>query len=219
MKRRNPEPARTPALKDRTTNRRGFIAGAAGVAGLFALGAAAQGETPPLVRPPGSAEERMKALCLRCDRCRSVCHTGVIGVGGFAEGLLVMRTPVMNFHGGFCDFCRKCAEVCPTGAIRDFDPETEKIGLAHVTETCIALRTAACTACEEACPYDAIMLDAQNRPVVDPGLCNGCGKCEQICPANVYQAYRGGRLRGIVVRPLSAGGQGDAEGDARGGMR
>lgn len=98
MKRRNPEPARTPALKDRTTNRRGFIAGAAGVAGLFALGAAAQGETPPLVRPPGSAEERMKALCLRCDRCRSVCHTGVIGVGGFAEGLLVMRTPVMNFH-------------------------------------------------------------------------------------------------------------------------
>ena len=41
MKRRNPEPARTPALKDRTTNRRGFIAGAAGVAGLFALGAAA----------------------------------------------------------------------------------------------------------------------------------------------------------------------------------
>lgn len=39
-------------------------------------------------------------------------------------------------------------------------------------------------------PYDAITLDAQNRPVVDPGLCNGCGKCEQICPANVYQAYR-----------------------------
>lgn len=59
----------------------------------------------------------------------------------------------------------------------------------------------------------------RTRPVVDPGLCNGCGKCEQICPANVYQAYRGGRLRGIVVRPLSAGGQGDAEGDARGGMR
>ena len=54
---------------------------------------------------------------------------------------------------------------------------------------------------------------------IDREKCNGCGKCEQICPANVYQAYRGGRLRGIVVRPLSAGGQGDAEGDARGGMR
>ena len=142
----------------------------------------------------------MKALCLRCDRCRSVCHTGVIGVGGFAEGLLVMRTPVMNFHGGFCDYCRKCAEVCPTGAIRAFDPETEKIGLAHVTETCIALRTAACTACEEACPYDAITLDAQNRPVVDPGLCNGCGKCEQVCPSASLRAYDASvEDKGIVV--------------------
>lgn len=223
MKRGHPKQAGAPAFKKRMkgegeccrTNRRGFIAGAVGAAGLFALGAAAGGEATDLVRPPGAADESgMKALCLRCDRCRSVCHAGVIGVGGLAHGLLVMRTSVMNFHQGFCDFCRKCAEVCPTGAIRDFDPETEKIGLAHVTQTCIALRTAACTACEEACPYDAITLDAQNRPAVNPELCNGCGKCEQICPANVYQAYRGGRLRGIVVRPLSAGGQGEAEGDA-----
>lgn len=219
MKRQNPGPAEAPAVKDRITNRRGFIAGAAGVAGLFALGAAARGETPPLVRPPGSADEaRMKSLCLRCDRCRSACHTGAIGVGGLSEGLLVMRTPVMNFHNGFCDFCRRCADVCPTGAISDFDPETARIGLAHVTESCIALRTAACTACEEACPEDAITLDAQNRPVVDPDICNGCGKCEQICPANVYQAYRGGDLRGIIVRPLSAGRQGEAEGDAKGGQ-
>lgn len=183
--------------------RRSVIAGSIGVAGLFALGAVASGREATLIRPPGSVDEtEFLARCLRCDRCRSVCPTGVIGVGSLTDGLAVMRTPVMNFHLGYCDFCRKCAEVCPTGAILDFDSETAKVGLAEVTESCIALRTAACTKCHEACPYDAITLDGANRPVVDRAKCNGCGKCEEVCPANVYQAYKGGAVRGIVVRLL-----------------
>lgn len=185
--------------------RRGLLAGAAGAAGLFGLGALARAHAAaPLVRPPGSRPEaEFLARCLRCDRCRSVCHTDAVGVAHLEDGLLAMRTPVMAFHLGHCDFCRKCAEVCPTGAIEDFDPETVRIGLAVVTESCIALRTGACTKCREACPYDAVTLDARRRPVVDPEKCNGCGMCELICPSNVFQAYQGKRVRGIVVRPLS----------------
>ena len=187
--------------------RRSLLAGSVGAAGLFALGAAASGGSGTLIRPPGAADpQAFLSRCLRCDRCRSVCPTGVIGVGGFSDGLAVMRTPVMNYRHGYCDFCRKCAEVCPPGAILDFDPETETVGLAEITEACIALRTGACTKCHEACPYDAVMLDAQNRPIIDADRCNGCGKCELICPASVFQAYKRGMEKGVVVRPLKKGG-------------
>lgn len=199
--------------------RRELLAGAAGAAGLFGLGALARAreESAPLVRPPGSRPEaEFLARCLRCDRCRSVCHTDAVGVAHLEDGLLAMRTPVMAFHLGHCDFCRRCAEVCPTGAIEDFDPKTAKIGLAVVTESCIALRTGACTKCHEACPYDAVALDHRRRPVVDPQKCNGCGMCELICPSNVFQAYQAKRVRGIVVRPSAAltGGPDGADGSS-----
>ena len=187
--------------------RRSVLAGWMGAAGLFALGALAKGNTDNLIRPPGSVDAlSFTARCIRCDRCRSVCPTGVIGVGSFSDGLTVMRTPVMNYHTGYCDFCRKCVEVCPTGAIQDFDPETEKIGVAEITDVCIALRTGACTKCHEACPYDAVLLDPQNRPIIDAERCNGCGKCEEVCPASVFQAYKAGMGRGVQVRPLKKGG-------------
>lgn len=211
----------------RRVGRREAIAGAAGLAGLFALGAWAKADaesasraeaTAALVRPPGARDEKsFLALCLRCDRCRSVCHTGVIGTADFSTGILRMRTPVLNFRLGRCDFCGKCAEVCPTGAIESFDKETAKAGLAELTESCIALRTGACRVCHEKCPYDAITLNAQNVPVIHADACNGCGLCEEVCPANVFQSYRTGRARGIVVRPVgrTRGNVEGAEGSAQ----
>lgn len=197
-------PAESEKKYPLSLNRRGLLAGSAGAAGLLLLGAwgSAQGGAPA-IRPPGSAApESFLARCLRCDRCRSVCHAGVIVPGRLSDGLLALRTPAMDFREGWCDFCEKCAEVCPTGAIQAFDPKAEKIGLAEVTASCIALRTSACTKCHEACPYEAIRLDAENRPIVNPEKCNGCGKCELICPSHVFQSWRGEAERGIVVRPL-----------------
>ncbi|MDO5530898.1 4Fe-4S dicluster domain-containing protein [Sutterella sp.] len=203
---RNRKPPEKPGgAKPAGLTRRGLIAGSAGAAGLLALGAYCSREThaAPL-RPPGSRDEAdFLSLCLRCDRCRSACHLGAIGVAGIESGITMMRTPVMKFHLGDCDFCRKCAEVCPTGAIEDFDPETEKVGLAEVTQACIALRTGACTKCHDVCPYEAIDLDSRNRPIVNAEKCNGCGTCEYICPSMVFQSYRGATERGIVVRTFA----------------
>ena len=47
-------------------------------------------------------------------------------------------------------------------------------------------------------------LDEHKVPVIDPEICNGCGLCENVCPANVFQSYRTGVERGIVVRPFAA---------------
>ncbi len=184
-------------------NRRTLLGAAVGVSGLFALGARGRSENAELIRPPGSrSEEEFLARCLRCDRCRSVCHTDVIDLAGWSDGLRTMRTPVLNFRLGHCDFCQKCAEVCPTGAIEAFDPETARVGIAAITVECIALRTGACTVCREECPEEAITLDDRNRPVVDAERCNGCGLCVKLCPASVFQSFKGASSRGIFIKHL-----------------
>lgn len=173
---------------------------------LFGLGGAAKAfPRKPLLRPPGGQDEAgFIARCVRCDRCRSVCPTSVIGLAHLSDSILDARTPVMNFHLGYCNFCNKCVEVCPTRALQPFNIESVKIGLAIVQQdTCIAWQSSGCMLCVTACPYQAIALDAQKRPVVDANKCNGCGICEKVCPALVMRSYSGGKVRGIVVTPIS----------------
>jgi len=180
--------------------RRDFITTAGGVASLIAAGCIARfvsgGE---YIRPPGVQDEKsFLSRCVRCGRCRGVCPTSVIGVG---DGFAAARTPVMNFRLGYCDFCGLCTEVCPTEALRHFDKKSVCIGLAEITDRCIAWNSGGCTICVEQCPYQAIVFDGQRRPVVDTAKCNGCGVCENVCPALILRSYPGGTIRGIVVRP------------------
>lgn len=204
---RNVPEKRYVGMTPASPQRRNFLVAAGGVAVMFTLGGMnASGKQRALLRPPGGQErEVFLARCLKCDRCRSICPTEVIAVGRPEDGLVNVRTPVMNFHLGYCTFCKKCIDVCPTLSLVPFDTETVKIGLATLTEFCIAWHTGGCTLCHQACPYDAILLDPRKRPIVDAGRCNGCGRCENICTALVMHSYPGGTLRGIEVRPLSGG--------------
>lgn len=189
------------------TSKRRLLEAAGGLALISAVGGgavAASGPVKARLRPPGNVSETdFLAKCLRCDRCRSVCPQHVIRTSDLLEGLTALRTPVLDFHAGYCDFCEKCIDVCPTGALLPIEKETAKVGLAELTDNCIALRTGACSKCVKNCPEDAIHLNAAKIPVIDASRCNGCGKCEATCPANVIQSYRGGE-RGIVVRPLKS---------------
>ena len=45
---------------------------------------------------------------------------------------------------------------------------------------CVGLGT-----CARACPFDALSMGPDNRPVVDLSKCTGCGTCERICPKNI----------------------------------
>lgn len=177
----------------------GFCTVTAACAGIGATVKVLDGDAG-LLRPPGGQDEaRMATSCVKCDRCRSVCPTGVIGVAHVEDGILKARTPKLDFHKGHCDFCDLCARVCPTGAIRAFDEEVEKIGIALVQKDRCVAYFGGCVECRQACPYEAITLDDGSHPVVDPEKCNGCGVCENICPALVYRSFSGGTRRGIVV--------------------
>lgn len=185
--------------------RKAFLGtGAAAVcATAFGGAALALGGPEELLRPPVVRDEaEFVSRCVRCYRCISACHTGVLVPATFDDGLLSVKTPTMDFHRGSCDFCGECAEVCPTQAIEQCDPAKPsegRIGYAVVQEDrCLAYSTG-CLVCETACPYGAISLDANQRPTVDVDRCNGCGVCENVCPALVYRSFSGGTRRGIVV--------------------
>lgn len=184
--------------------RRAFAWGLGGIVGLVAVGGLGKATlgSDSLLRPPGGQDEAgFLAGCLRCDKCRSICPQNCIVDAALEDGFVSYRTPKIDFHRGYCTFCDECIDVCPTKALASFDEASEKIGIATIdADECIAYKRGGCRACVDACEYGAISLDGSNRPVVDGGKCNGCGKCEYVCPSASYGSYSGTGLRGVNVQ-------------------
>jgi len=178
-------------------DRRSFLAGTGAACFLLASGGLVKvSGHESLLRPPGGQDEdRFYRQCLRCDRCRSVCPHGCITISILEEGLLNARTPRLDFHKGYCDFCNKCIEVCPTSALVAASGQEQRLGVAQLSaDECVC-----CGKCEPACIYGAIALDEAKRPIIDESICNGCGECEFICPSASYAFYDGSAQRAIHV--------------------
>ena len=91
--------------------RKAFLGvGAAAVcSGAFGGIALALGGPDELLRPPVVRDEaEFASRCIRCYRCISVCPTGVLAPATLDDGLLAMKTPKVDFHRGYCDFCNNC---------------------------------------------------------------------------------------------------------------
>lgn len=217
--------------KPGAVSRRGFVAGAAGGAAMLALGLVRFAPAEAVCRPPGGQDEaRLLGTCIRCGKCMEVCPAGVIVPAHIEQGIAGMRTPTLDFslskvqlggRLGWCDHCEtadggvpRCIEVCPSGALSAAATAsftTMRLGCAAINhDWCLAWRLKGCTVCRSACPVEAISFDEHNRPVVDEGLCNGCGACEQACvsleSASIGQGENNQTMtaRAITVQPAGA---------------
>lgn len=194
-------------------SRRSFALGAGASAALFALGGLKLTAHQPLVRPPGGQdEERLMAACIRCEKCYEVCPRDVVAPAHIEGGILSMRTPTFDFSDDYCDWCSEenggdplCVKSCPTLALElpsGATPENTILGMAQLDQNqCLAYKLTGCRFCYDACPYEAMELDAYHQPFVLEDRCNGCGACESVCVSlqNTSLA-EGATERAIVIR-------------------
>lgn len=191
---------------EKGVTRRAFIAAgcaSATMVGLGGFGVVAKQADAEYLRPPGmDTQTDLIARCDRCQRCLQVCPYEIITPLPLGESVVGYGTPTLDFTRGYCDFCMLCVDVCPTGALRYGARTESNIGIAKVVkDSCVAWDWTGCTVCKDECPVEgAITLDEHDRPVVHDDLCDGCGRCEEVCPSASLRAYDSTVMeKGIVV--------------------
>ncbi len=152
------------------------------------------------ILPPGAKSIRhFTTHCTACQLCVAACPNGVLRPSG---DLMRLMKPEMSYERGYCrPECAKCAEVCPTDAIRLTDlAEKVSTQVGHAVwlrENCVTLRDGVqCNNCARHCPTGAIHMvhvdvddpESLRIPVVNEARCIGCGACENLCPARPFSA-------------------------------
>lgn len=140
-----------------------------------------------VLRPPGAVpEDEFFRRCIQCNKCLLVCPYDSITSAGIVFGGK-LGTPVISARDVPCYVCMKCPPVCPTGALDPSLSEKREVrmGTAEIDrEVCLPYNGVICRACFERCPIyrEAIILEEDMYPVVQPEYCIGCGICEHVCP-------------------------------------
>ena len=134
--------------------------------------------------PPGAKVSALRLKCTACGLCMARCPKKIIVPAGFGDyGGTGFMMPKLDFSRGFCDpECTICGDVCPSGAILALWPDDKRawrVGLAKWDEQkcLVCSEKVSCGLCARRCPYQAITLDEEKRPVVDAEKCVGCGAC------------------------------------------
>lgn len=202
-----------PATGPSDPGRRAFIAGLTAVGAAAATDVAArrvaktvdgglaliEDKRPPRravpLTPAGSwSADHFHQHCTGCQLCVANCPNGVLRP---ATSIDRFMQPQMGYERGHCrPECTRCADVCPTSAIRPITrAEKSSIQIGHavwIAENCIVLTDGVeCGACSRHCPAGAISMvrhDGRLIPAVDTERCIGCGACEHLCPARPFSA-------------------------------
>lgn len=159
----------------------------------------APNRTTPLTPPGSISAANLAKHCTGCQLCVAECPNDVLRP---STGLLNMMQPTMSYERGYCrPECSRCADVCPTGAIRPISlPEKSSTQIGHavwIKENCIPANEGVdCDCCERHCPVGAITMIKLNEademspmvPAINEARCIGCGACENLCPARPFSA-------------------------------
>ncbi len=177
-------------------SRRKMLLGGAGLAAFavlaFKSGAVVSKKIAAKVKnvivPAGARDaQRFANRCLNCNLCVQNCPMKILKKADSAYPAVHI-----DLTDGFCAFdCRKCGDVCPSGAIRRLslsDKQRTQIGLASVDES----KCVKCGLCVMKCPKHAVKKERfEDFPRFDSDLCIGCGACKAACP-----------VKAITVQPV-----------------
>jgi len=205
-------------------SRRQFLSGGVGRALHEGARAVADRVAPEMyVRPPGALPEaELLTACTRCGDCVPACPHGAVTLldtnAGLAAGTPVITprvSPCLMCDGFPCvTACEPMALLIGAGTLEPRNPGTPEvlvgeagdevrafdripIGVAEVDAgRCWSAQGQVCDYCAGECNRHvrAIVLEPGAPPRVDGSRCDGCGRCEYICPVTGQAA--------ITVSPL-----------------
>jgi carbon-monoxide dehydrogenase iron sulfur subunit len=87
-----------------------------------------------------------------------------------------------------CSGCRACLVACSSHLFRENNPRKAALTIISSLPLSGEFAVKVCTqcgACAEACPTEAIILNARDAYYVEPSRCNLCMSCVEACPEGV----------------------------------
>ena len=148
--------------------------------------------------------------CIRCGACVRVCPTSALQPAMLQAGWDGFATPILIPRKGACDYgCNSCGQTCPVQAIPPLALKQKQVAVIGKVDIdhdrCLPWgKNVPCSVCEEMCPLPKKAIHFEGTvqgekihapgdvqlPVVEQGLCIGCGICEFKCPVDGEAAIR-----------------------------